>query len=87
MIFSIGQDICRAVSEEERKLPKHILLCATVRHLFQSKQLTNILYRLGHFENCRFGLNIETAQTKAIDTVLTYLTPQIVTGDGNVFFH
>ena len=34
LVFSIGQYMCRAVSEGEWKLPKHVLLCVSVRHLF-----------------------------------------------------
>ena len=64
-----------------------MLLCVTVRHLFRSKQLTTILNRLGHSETYDFGLEMETALAKAVDEVSTHLTPQIVTGDGNVLFH
>ena len=87
LIFSIGQDLCRAVSEGKWKLPKHILLCVTVRHLFRSKQLTTILHRLGHSEGYDFGLELETAIAKSLDNVSSYLTPQIVTGEGNIVFH
>ena len=87
LVFSIGQDICRAVSEGEWKLPKHVLLCVSVRHLFRSKCLTTILHRLGHSESYDFGLELETALAKAQDAVSTYLTPHIVTGEGNVVFH
>ena len=87
LVFSIGQDMCRVVSEGEWKLPKHILLCMTVRHLFRSKQLTTILHRLGHSQNYSFGLELETAQAKALDEVSTHLTPQIVTVEGNSVFH
>jgi hypothetical protein len=87
LVFSIGQDLCRVVSEGEWKLPKHILLCMIVRHLFRSKQLTTILHRLGHSENYSFGLELETALAKALDEVSTHLTPQIVTGEGNSVFH
>lgn len=34
LIYSIGQDLCRAVSNGEWKLPKHILLCMTLPHLY-----------------------------------------------------
>ena len=86
IVSSIGQDICHAVSEGQWKLPKHILLCLTVRHLFRSKQLTMILNRLGHSETYSFGLELETALAKALDEVSTYLTPHIVTGEGNLVF-
>ena len=58
LVYSIGQDLCRAVSEGKWKLPKHILLCETVRHLFRRKQLTNILHRLGHCESYDFSLEL-----------------------------
>lgn len=87
LVFSIGQDLCRAVSEGKWKLPKHVLLCVTVRHLFRSKQLNMILHRLGHSEGYDFGLELETAQAKALDEASTYLTPQIVTGEGSAVFH
>ena len=79
--------LCRAVSEGEWKLPKHVLLCVSVTHLFRSKCLTTILHRLGHSESYDFRLELETALAKAQDEVSTYLTPQIVTGEGNVVFH
>ena len=81
------QDICRAVTRGEWKLSKHILLCTTIRHLYRSKQLTNILSRLGHCETYDFGLELETALAKALDEVSTSLTPQIITGEGNDVFH
>ncbi|KAF3836203.1 hypothetical protein F7725_028761, partial [Dissostichus mawsoni] len=39
LVFSIGQDLCRAVSEGEWKLPKHILLCVTI--LFEAQLVTS----------------------------------------------
>ena len=74
------QDICRAATNGEWKLPKHILLCTTVRHLYRSKLLTIILARLGHCETYDFGLELETAIAKALDEVSTTLTPQIIKG-------
>lgn len=87
LIFSIGQDLCRAATNGTWKLPKHILLCVTVRHLFRSKQLTSILNRLGHSKSYDFGLELETSLTKALDESSTHLTPQIIKGEGNVVFH
>ena len=86
-VFSIGQDLCRAVSEGKWKLPNHIFLCVTVRHLFRRRQLITILHRLGHSESYDFGLELETALAKVLDEVSTYQTPQIVTGEGNLIFH
>ena len=71
----------------EWKLPEHILLCSTVCHLYRSKQLTNILHRLGHSKSYDFGLEVETALAEAIGDVSSFLTPQIATGEDNdVFF-
>ncbi|KAI4825963.1 hypothetical protein KUCAC02_021622 [Chaenocephalus aceratus] len=77
----------RTRSEGEWKLPKHILLCVTVRHLFRSKQLTTILHRLGHSESYGFGLELEIALAKVLDKVSSYRTPAIVIGDLNMVFH
>ena len=55
LVNSLGQDICRAVTNGEWKLPKHVLLCMTLRHLFRSKQLTTLLNRFGHCENHSFS--------------------------------
>ncbi|KAG1668503.1 hypothetical protein GQR58_017845 [Nymphon striatum] len=87
LVLSVAQDICRAVTNGEWKLPKHILLCSTIRHQYRSKQLTNILHRLGHCESYDFGLEVETALAEAIDDVSSSLTPQIATGEDNKVFH
>ena len=87
LVNSIGQDICRAVSGGKGKLPKHVLLRMTVRHLFRSKQLTKILNLLDHSESYNFGLELETALAKALDEVSNFLAHQIVNGDGNEAFH
>ena len=42
LVLSIGQDLCRCVTGGDLKLPKHVLLCMTVRHLYRSKHLTTI---------------------------------------------
>lgn len=64
--FSIGQDICRAVTNGKWKLPKHILLCSTIRHFFRSKELITLLNKLGHWENYYFGLELETAIAETV---------------------
>ena len=71
LVFFIGQDLCRAVSDEKWKLPKYILLCVTVRHLFRSNQLNMILHRLGHSKSYDYGLEMETALVNALDEVST----------------
>lgn len=46
LVYSIAQDVCRAATNSKWKLPKHILLCATLRHLYRSKQVSNLIYCL-----------------------------------------
>ena len=38
LVFQIEQNLCRAMSEAEWKLPKHVLLRVSVKHLFRSAQ-------------------------------------------------
>ena len=71
----------------EWKLSKCILLCSIIRHLYRSKQLTNILHRLGHSESYDFGFEVETALAEAIDDVSSFLTVQIATGEDSEVFH
>ena len=87
LIWSIGSDLCRAVTQGRWKLSKHLLLCYAVRHLFRSKNLPNILSRLGHSEPYDFSVELESALAKAIEEHSTYLTPQIICGPGNKVFH
>ena len=87
LMYSLGQDICRAVTNGEWKMPKHILLCVTFRHLFCSKQLIQLLNRLGHCENSSFATELEVAIASKIQSLSSHLTPQIVRGPANVVFH
>jgi hypothetical protein len=87
LIFSIGQDLCRAVTKGEWKLPKHILLCMTLHHLFRSKNLLTVLNRLGHCENYSFAMELETAIAVALDQTSSLLTRRIVKSPGNILFH
>ena len=54
IVDSISQDICRAATNGSWKLPKHVLLAMTLRHLYRSKQLTTLLNRFGHCESHAF---------------------------------
>ena len=38
IVFSIEQNLCQAVSEAEWKIPKHVLIRVSVKHLFRSAQ-------------------------------------------------
>ena len=51
LLYSLGQDICRAVSNFKWKFPKHVLLCMTLRHMFRSKEFATLLNRMGHCES------------------------------------
>ena len=78
LVESIGQDLCRAVTNGHWKLPKHILLCMTLRHLFRSAELTNLFNRFGHCENYSFSLELETALANALQGPSNILSPQII---------
>ena len=78
LISSIGQDICRAVTNGRWKLPKHILLCMALRHWFRSAELTTLLNRLGHSETYSYSLELETGIALAVETTSNLLSPQIV---------
>ena len=86
-IHSIGQDVCRAVSQGRWKLAKRILICITIRHLYRSNQLTTILNRLCHCESYSFGIKLDTAIPYALKEVNTYWMPQTVSGESNEVFH
>ena len=86
LVFSIEQNLCRAVSEAEWKIPKHVLICVSVKHMFRSAQA-------GHddrgmvTQRAMIWIRVETVPAKAQVEVSTYLMPQIVTGEGNIGFH
>ena len=86
LVNSIGQDICRAVTHESWKLPKHILLCMALRHWFRSAEITTLLNRLGHSETYSFSLELETYI--AVETTSALLSPQIASNPNVSFiFH
>lgn len=78
LVSSIGQDLCRAATRGQWKLPKHILVCMTLRHLFRSAKLSTLMNRLGHAESYSFSLELETALATALDEASSLLSPQIV---------
>ena len=75
IILSIEQDICWSVTDGEWKLPRHILLYTTIKHLYRNKQTTSILSILGRRESYGFGWELETAQATALEEVSSLLTP------------
>ena len=78
LVNSIGQDICRAATNGKWKLPKHIDLVMSLRHLFRSKSLINLIYRMGHCESYDFSLELETALAEAVELSSSLLSMQIV---------
>ena len=87
ILSSIGQDLCRAVTNGQWKLSKHVLLCVSLRHLFRSAQLVTILNRLGHCENTSFYSELEHAMLATIEETSSLLTDEVVRGPGNLVFH
>ena len=75
------------VSQRRWKHNKHVAICVILRYLCRRKQLPTILSRLCYCDSYSFSLEHETAITKAIDEVDTYLTIQIVTGVDNLVVH
>lgn len=88
LVNSIGQDICRAVTNGRWKLPKHVLVGMTLRHLFRSAELIRLLNRLGQCENYSFLLELETAMAQAVDNTSSLLPLQIIRNPSAPFlFH
>ena len=78
LVSFIGQDLYRAATKGQWKLPKHILVCMTLRHLFRSAKLSILMNKLGHSESYSFSLELETALAVALEEAHTILTPQII---------
>ena len=78
LVASLGQDILRGVTKGQWKLPKHILICMALRHLFRSKHLVTLINRLGHCDTYRFTLELETSIARSMDECSTLLSPDIV---------
>ena len=78
LISSIGQDICRAATQGKWKLPKHVGLGMTVRHLFRSKKLMTVLNRFRHSKNYSFNVESETAIANQLEKKSSLITNEIV---------
>ena len=88
LVLSLGQDLCRSVTNGLWKLPKHILLCMTLRHMFRSAELITLISRLGHSENYSYSLELETALATMVQQSSNMLTSQIIRNPaGNSLFH
>ena len=62
--LSLWQNLCRAITNGEWKLPQHILLCLMLQHLYSSKGPLTILNRLSHSENDTFAIEKEARPYK-----------------------
>ena len=78
LIGSIGQDICRAATRGQWKLPKHIFLCRTLCHLFRCKELTTLMNKFGHWESYSFSLEVETVIAETLEETSSLLSGQIL---------
>lgn len=88
LIQSIGQDVCRASTNGSWKLPKHILMSMSLRHLFRSEKLITFLNRMGHCESYSFSLELETALAAALIESSSQLSDQIIRSPvGPSLFH
>ena len=78
LLSSVGQYICRAATQGKWKLPKHVGLGITVRHLFRSKELMTVLNRFGHSENYSFIVELETVIANQLEKRSSLITNEIV---------
>ena len=76
LINSIGQDICRAATRSQWKLPKHIFLSMALRHLYRSKEFMTLINRSGHCVSYSFSLEVETEVAKALEETCSSLLSQ-----------
>jgi hypothetical protein len=63
----VGQDVVHCASRSRVKLPKHVSLAVSVRHLTGSKQLITLLNRMGH---CSSYEDVEVIDTGLANEVL-----------------
>ena len=63
----LAQDIVFCASHSQAKMPKHVGLGITLRHLTGSKQLITMLNRMGH--GCSYD-NVEVLDTSLAREVL-----------------
>ena len=64
---SFAQDICKAVTNGQCMMPKHLLLGMTLRHLTGSAEIVTLVNRFGHCASYSRVLELETSMYKATD--------------------
>ena len=74
IILSIGQDICRGVSNGKWKLP----LASTICNLHRGMKVVTIINRLGHCESYNYIRKLVNIMVMALKNVLPLITSQIV---------
>ena len=60
-VLSISQDLCKAATKGKWKIPKHLFLGMTLRHLTGSAEIITLLHRLGHCPSYSCLLELEAA--------------------------
>ena len=83
IILSIGQNICRGVSNVKWKLPKYILLASTICHLCRGKKFVTIINRLSHYESYNYISKLENPMVMAPEDISSLITSQITIGENN----
>ena len=84
-IITAGHDLGHCASHARVKLPKHVVLVMSVKHLTGSKQLITLLNRMGHcssyeeFEQVETSLaNESLARSEASDVIIpTNINPGV----------
>ena len=63
---SIAQDICYSVTGGKWKMPKHVLLGMSVRHVTGSSEIISLLNRFGHVAGYKTIVRLETAMANSV---------------------
>ena len=69
-VLCLAQNLIDCASHGRVKLPKHVGLAMTVRHMTGSKRLVSILNRMGHCLCCSFYDEIESVDTGLAKEIL-----------------
>ena len=86
-VDSCAQDICYAMSRGEWKMPKHVLLEITLRHMTGSTELITLLNHFGHCQSYSQVMELETAICNQINTQEFLLPATISSMMNNVVLH
>lgn len=81
-INSCSQDICYAITQGQWKMPKHVLLGMTLRHLTGSAEIVTIINHFGHCQSYSQILELETAMCNSISSSGNVLPATIDVNEG-----